>query len=446
MTRDARTLDPVHRATPRSDAPTLRRAIGLPQAVALYVSSVLGSGILVLPGLAARIAGPASLIAWVLLAAAGVPFALTFASLSVRRPRAGGIYEFAKEAFGPRVALVTGWLFGFWVMTGAPAVALVAASYVGYAFPLTRPEAFVVGFGVVLAAFLVNLRGIVLSTTVQVAVIGSIVALLGTVIVLSTPRVDPSAFRPFFPDGLVPVGTAAALIFWSYLGYENVSNVAEEFTDPERDFRRSALLSVTIVGALYVAVAFVTVGTRAYEVGGGVAPFGVILGNVVGPYGAAATAVLTVFIVFGVTNAYVAGMSRVAFATARDGGYPRTMAHVDPVTLVPDRALLALLAVAIAVFVIYFAANVDLTQALLVTSGTAIAVYVIGCAAGVRIYAHSVPRSVSKMALALIALLIALIVLPFVGGYLLATAAVAAVGFGYATWRARRPPRSEPTI
>src|SRR2546425_3060327 len=63
-------------------------------AVALYMSSVLGSGVLVLPGLAAQIAGPASLLAWLLLSLASYPLAYTFASLSARKPESGGVYSF----------------------------------------------------------------------------------------------------------------------------------------------------------------------------------------------------------------------------------------------------------------------------------------------------------------------------------------------------------------
>ncbi len=120
------------------DAPALKKAIKLRHAVALYVSSVLGSGVLVLPGLAAQLAGPASLVAWGVLALASYPFAFTFASLSSRNPESGGIYGFAKESFGLPAAVVSGWLFAFWYITGGPAVTLIAASYLAYAFPMSR--------------------------------------------------------------------------------------------------------------------------------------------------------------------------------------------------------------------------------------------------------------------------------------------------------------------
>ena len=409
--------------------------------MALYVSSVLGSGILVLPGLAAQIAGPASLLAWALLGIASVPFALTFATLSARRPESGGVYGFAKEAFGPGAALVTGWLFALWLFTGAPAVALIAASYLGYAFPLDRPETFLLGFGILAVAYLINYRGIAVSTKVQLAVIVSIIALLLVTIALSGTRVRSGNFAPFLPFGLVPVGTAAALIFWSFLGYENVSNVAEEFADPVRDFPRSVYASAALVGSLYFAVAFVTVGTAAYAAGGSIAPFAAILGNVLGTYGAEGTALLAVFIIFGVVNAYTTGMSRVLWVTARDGGLPRALAHLHPRTRVPDRVLLTMFGGIGAVVAFYYFANVSLATALLVASGAAIAVYVVGSAAGIRLRPTLGTSGRSARWLAVVSLGISLIVAPFIGLPILASLGVIAAALVYAYYlRRRRPP------
>src|SRR5215470_16664562 len=92
----------------------LRKAVTMRYAVALYMSSVLGSGVLVLPGLAAQKAGPASILAWVLLSVASYPMAYTFSSLSARKPESGGVYSFAKEGFGSRLATSTSWLFVVW--------------------------------------------------------------------------------------------------------------------------------------------------------------------------------------------------------------------------------------------------------------------------------------------------------------------------------------------
>ncbi len=405
----------------------LRKAITLRYAVALYVSSVLGSGVLVLPGLAAQIAGPSSLVAWIILSFASYPFAYTFGSLSARNPESGGVYSFSKEGLGQNVATMTGWLFALWFATGAPAVTLIAASYLAYAFPLTRIETFVVAGLIIFTALVVNYSGIIVSSKVQFAIILSIVGLLVSAVVFSIHSVKIENFAPFFPKGLFPIGVSAALIFWSYLGYENVSNVAEEFKDPKRDFHRAIILSVITVSILYFSVAFVTVGTRAYTAGGSVAPFAAILSNAIGIYGAAGTAILAVFIIFGTVNAYLTGMSRVVYAVARDGGFPKAIAKLDKKTGAPRRSLVMICSLSLLMIIVFYFLNVDLETALLIPSGAAILVYVIGSLSGIRLLRE---RGIKKL-LPWVSLGTSLLILPFVGILLLASFAFGAAGLIY---------------
>ncbi len=408
-------------------APALKKAIKLRHAVALYVSSVLGSGVLVLPGLAAQLAGPASLVAWAVLALASYPFAFTFASLSSRNPESGGIYGFAKESFGLPAAVVSGWLFAFWYITGGPAVTLIAASYLAYAFPMSRLAIFVVAAIVTCLAFVINYRGIILSNKIQLAVIVSIIGLLLAAVLFSIGSMKAENFIPFAPNGLFPIGTAAALIFWSFLGYENVSNVAEEFEDPRRDFQRSILWSVVLVSGLYLAVAVVTVGTLAYKAGGSVAPFAAIFSNVLGKYGGGGTAILAIVIIFATVNAYTAGMSRVVLAVAKDHGLPKWLDHVDEKTGTPTRSLMMLSGLSLAMLVFYYFLNVDLQTALLIPSGAAILVYIIGSASGVKLLGDKGLRRI----LPWISLILSIVLLPFVGIVALASIAAGVAAFVY---------------
>ncbi len=424
-------LDPLIDHALSSPDGRLHKAVTMRYAVAMYMSSVLGSGVLVLPGLAAQKAGPASLIAWVGLSVVSYPLAYTFASLSSRRAESGGVYAFARESFGPHIANSVGWLFILWYVTGAPAVTVIAASYLSYAFPLlSRPLIYLVAGFLILAGFLVNYRGIVITGRVQSIVIAAIIALLVTAVVASAPLIKPSNFTPFFPNGLIPIGVAAALIFWSYLGYENVSNIGEEFRNPQRDFPRSILLSVVVIGALYLSVAIATIGTRAYESGGSVAPFAAMLSNAIGLYGAIGTAILAVFIIFGTVNAYTTGMSRVIYATAKHGGLPGTLEKIHGKTGVPYRSLGLLSGLSLISLVVFFFLNFDLTTALLIPSGAAILVYVIGSASGIKLLN-------SKKMYPWISLIISLIMAPFVGLLLLASLAFAGLGFLYSRRKLR---------
>ena len=264
----------------------LSKVITLPFAVSIYVSSVLGAGILVMPGIAASVAGTSSIIAWVLLSLLSYPFAYTFARLASRRPESGGIYSFSKEAFGPYVSNFTGWLFLAWFAFGAPANAIAAGYYLSYSFPMGRPEIYLTGGILIALAFVVNYVGIKFSARVQMAVIVSIILVIVVSVISSVPEVSTGNLFPLLPgNNLYSIGTASALIVWAFFGYENVPNLAGEFARPERDLNRSVLISVLLVGTLYTAVSIVTVGTRAYTSGEGITPFAVLLSGVFGRYG-----------------------------------------------------------------------------------------------------------------------------------------------------------------
>lgn len=411
--------------------PSLKKAIKLRHAVALYVSSVLGSGVLVLPGLAAQLAGPASLVAWFVLSLASYPFAYTFASLSSRNPESGGIYAFAKESFGLPLATVSGWMFAFWYITGAPAVTLIATSYLAYAFPLSRFEVFAIASSIIIITFVINYRGIVFSNRIQFAVVVSIVGLLLTAVILALGSVEVKNFYPFIPKGWLPVGTSAALIFWSYLGYENVSNVAEEFENPGRDFQRSILLSVLLISGLYFAMAFVTIGTLAYKSGGSIAPFAAIFSGVMGSHAAVGTALFAVIIIFATANVYTTGMSRVILSVARDGGLPKGLDHIHPKSGSPTRSLIMLSGSSLCMLVVYYLFSVDLQTALLIPSGAAIIVYIIGSASGIRLLNG---RGIKRI-LPWISLVTSVVILPFVGVLALASIAMGVAAYFYALRR-----------
>lgn len=401
--------------------------------MAIYVSSVLGAGILVIPGLAAKTAGPGSLVAWAFLSLASYPFAFTFSSLSARKPESGGIYSFAKEAFGHGASAMTAWLFVAWVVLGAPAITLAAGTYLAYAFPISGPGVFVVAAGILVSAYAINLRGIRLSGRVQVVVVAVMVAILALAVVASSPGIRASNFSPLFPDGLASVGVASALIVWSYLGYENVSNIAEEFKDPKRDFGRSVSVSVLLIGALYMAVAFTVVGTGSYTAGGGVTPFAEMMSNVFGSYGGVAVSILAVVIIFSTVNAYTAGMGRVVYAAAADGNLPRFLAKVDPKTGVPRRALAALFVMIMLSLTVYYVLHVDVQSAFLATSGAAVMTYVVGSASGIRL----LKGAGARRALPWASLLISVAILPFIGPLLAASVPVAVLGFLYGRSRKR---------
>lgn len=364
----------------------LKKVITLPMAVSIYVASVLGAGILIMPGLAAKASGPSSIIAWTLLSFLSYPFAYVFARLASRRPESGGIYSFAREAFGPYISNITGWLFLAWYAFGAPANSIAASEYLSYVLPMNRVEVFLFAGLLIALAFAVNYIGIKFSARVQMVVILAIIAVILVAIATSVPKVHTAQLAPLFPqNSLYSIGTASALIIWAFFGYENVPNLAGEFKNPKRDLNRSVILSVLIVGILYISVSIVTIGTQAYDAGNGATPFAYLLSSFFGVYGSTVTAMIAVVAIFSAMNAYTAGLSRVIFAVSKSRGLPVLFSKVHDVSRVPHRALILMSSSALVVLVGYFLFNVNLVVAFLMVSGVAGIVYIIGSASAIRL-------------------------------------------------------------
>jgi amino acid transporter len=131
----------------------------LPQVVALYTGAVLGSGILILPGLAAELAGPASLIAWGLMALLVVPMALTMGLLSANYPDAGGVSSFVSKAFNPQIGSLIGWFFLLSVVIGAPVLALTGAGYVSAAAGLGDTARLLIAIAILATGIILNYLG-----------------------------------------------------------------------------------------------------------------------------------------------------------------------------------------------------------------------------------------------------------------------------------------------
>ena len=168
-----------------------RSGLSVTHGVALLLGAVLGTGVLSLPGLAADVAGPASLVSWAALVVLSVPLAVTFAALGARFPDGGGVSTYARRAFGSRAATVVGWSFFFAVPVGAPPAAGFAGAYVADAVGGGRSTQLVTAGVLIVLVAAMNYRGIRVSATVQLVVAAVLAAPAGP-----GDRRGPSARRP----------------------------------------------------------------------------------------------------------------------------------------------------------------------------------------------------------------------------------------------------------
>ncbi len=308
--------------------PGLQRILGWPQGVALGGAAVFGTGILLLPGAVAARAGPASLLSWIVMATLGAPLAFVLAHLAAETPGAGGIADYVHRALGARLGESAGTVFLGTVPVGGPVAAWIGASYLG-PLGVHGPWLFPVAGALCLAAVVLNALGVELTGRAALIVVGAIVALLGLAAALGMSHVRASDFRPFAPHGWVPVGWGVAVLFWAYVGWEQVGHLAEEFRHPARDIPLATAFAFLLVSVVYLAVAFVTVGTGVYRAGGADVALARLYTLDLGPWAARGAACVALVVTYGTLHAYVAGFSRLLYARARRGELPAALARLS---------------------------------------------------------------------------------------------------------------------
>jgi amino acid efflux transporter len=333
---------------------------------ALYVGAVLGPGVLLLPALAARIAGPASVLAWAGLLALSVPLAITFAALGVRWPEAGGTASYVKAAFGARAGRATGWWFLTGVSIGAPAVSLIGGFYVAELIGGGRTTATIAAIAMIGGVLLANARGVHTTARLQLGLAGLLAAMLLVAFLTALPHSHGENWKPFAPHGWSAVGSAASVLMFAFFGWEAVSHLAGELRDPQRQLPRAIASALVIVAVLYLGLATASIGVGASSD----VPLADLMAAGLGETGRKVTAVLAVLLTMGTMNTYIAAASQLA------------------TTLVPGSKPLPWIGAVAAVMLVPLALDLISVDVLVkATSATFVAVYVAATAAGVKLLA-----------------------------------------------------------
>jgi amino acid efflux transporter len=403
----------------------LVRHITLPQAIALYLGAVLGAGVLILPGVAASMAGPASLLAWVFDGLLSVPLALTFAFLAARFPDAGGVATYTSRAFGSTWGTVVGWFYFFAAATGQIIVPLTGSYYVTTALGWGRLATFLVAGLILALAVAANLGGLRLSGRLQLALSGGVALVLLTTAIVALPHAKVQLLTPLFPHGTLAVGHVIVFLFFAFFGWEAVAQLSAEFRNPARDILWSTLWSVIIVTILYLgtACAVVVTGTYGTAAEDRVA-VALVLATSLGGNAQMIAAGIAVIISLSTANAFVAATSRLGYALGRDGAFPAWLGRLNR-RRIPQAAVLAVGGFALLGLLLTYLAGSDAEQLLAVPNSLGLATYLIGMAAGVRLL-----RGWGR-ALAVSALLMSLAAFPFAGASVILPLALAVAAILY---------------
>jgi amino acid efflux transporter len=401
------------------------------QGAALSAGAVLGTGIISMPALAAAVAGPGSLVAWLALVILSAPLAWTFGELGARFPDGGGVSAYVRRAFGTRAADAVGWIFFFAVPFGAPVASAFAGGYVADVLGGGTLTRFLTFLGILAAVFTVNWLGLHVSGRAQLGLAAVLAVLLLVTIGSALPHADLANLTPFVPAGWAAVGSAAALLVWAFAGWEAVSSLSADYADPRRDVPKATMLAVVVVGVLYLGVAVTSVLVLGPRLAGSQAPLADLLALGVGGPARPVVAAVAVVLTFGAVNAYMAGASRLGAALAREGALPSRVFGTHRRSLV-FTAVAALGASLL---------PVETHAVLLLVTGALTLVYVLGTAAAVRLLPGRGEKAVAAFSLVCVCGLLWLTGPPALLGLGVAAAAVA-----YRAWRDHVRRRERPQV
>lgn len=242
----------------------LKQEITLLSGVGQLSTTLMGTGLFMIPAIAAGIAGNMTLWAWLLLFIAICPIALTFAQLGKRYPNAGGTAFFVRQAFNPRLERSVAWLFVSVIPVGVPAAIALAASFLQQLLPNGFNNALLAQLITIALLIGVNLLGTKSSGRLQTVIALSIFALVGAFLWQSHVTVDDLHMPAFTPDSLSSIGAALGVMFWCFVGIEAFAHMGEEFKNPQRDFPIAIIVGCFVAGATYWACSVVILKLGAY--------------------------------------------------------------------------------------------------------------------------------------------------------------------------------------
>jgi basic amino acid/polyamine antiporter, APA family len=384
---------PVDQLLETAEGSRLHRAVGALDLTALGIGAIIGTGIFVIIGEAIAESGPAIVISFLLAGVTCIFSALAYAELASTIPVSGSAYTYAYATMGELLAWIIGWDL---ILEYGVAVAAVAVGWGAYltelldsVFGVTLSESIslppgeggdvnVPAFLLVLAVAAVLIAGIRQSARSNTVMVITKLLVLAFFIVVAFSAFDGDNFSNFAPNGFSGIESAAALIFFAYIGFDAVSTGSEETKRPQRDLPIAIVGSLLIATALYILVSLAAVGALpASELAGQDAPLAIALSEGAGiGWGADIVTFGALVAITSVVLTILYGQTRVAFSMCRDGLLPERLANVWERTRTP-----VVLTLVFAIPIAILAAFVPLTEiAELVNIGTLFAFFLVNVA------------------------------------------------------------------
>ncbi len=314
----------------------LERSLSLTSVIAISIGGMLGSGIFVLPGLAAAKTGSSLWLAYLLAAVCILPAALSKSELATAMPSSGGTYVYIERAFGPLLGTISG--IGLWLsLLLKSAFALVGfGAYLSVLVKIDPAYTNYIALIFLAIILMLNILGVKKVGKVQIVIVTISLVTLGSILIFGLPKVSPELLTPFLIEGNLGLVSTVAFVYISYAGVTKVAAIAGEIKNPSVNLPRAMLLSLVIMSAIYVSVAFVLVGNIPLDaLQKDIRPIYTIADILGGTYVGYAAALVGIITLISMANSGVLAASRFPFAMAIDELLPKFMGKIHSKYLTP---------------------------------------------------------------------------------------------------------------
>ena len=324
---------------------TIERTIGLSGIVIISLSSMLGSGLFVMPAFAAEMMGPGIWLAFLLAATVVLPGALSKSELASAMPSSGGSYVYLERTYGPLFGTISG--LGLWAsfllkasfaLIGFSAYMLALTTY--FEFTLGEREITMVSVSALVLITAVNILGVKKVKAIQTPILGVTMALLAIICIMALFDGSTDFSRPInggngaFDQSPATIAETAAFVFVAYAGVTKVAAIGGEVKEPGRNLPMGIMLSLGIATFLYCVMTFVMMaalpdmwyikdGTPIED------PVYQFVKAVAGSKIGVLAAALAVLTMISMALAGILAASRFLFAMARDNLLPQSLETVN---------------------------------------------------------------------------------------------------------------------
>lgn len=360
----------------------LPKSISLWQGVGLLVTTMMGTGVFVLPQLTAQSAGSQAIYAWAILILLMIPITWVFGHLGRKFPSSGGPAHLVRLAFGDYQGQVVGLMFLLLVPVGAPAAIEITMQFLQALIPLSALPKYLVELAFLWGIYQVNKKGLSISGTIQSGLtITMLIVVIAILVSYLFPQNQPSNSVNFEPANWTLIGSTIGLAFWSFMGIETMSHLSEEFKDADRDFGKALNIGVILVGAMYLIctlfvllnpvhqsnLAMIDVFNQQFSTGGKWAI------GILGVASGAAT-----------VNVYNASTARLAYNLAEQDAAPRFWFQLNEFKI-PTNALASILIMIAIVLAITNYFQISFEALILWTNGVFVLIYTLAMMSGIRL-------------------------------------------------------------